>query len=104
VIRPYLLTPAADRDIDEQFVYLAKQNRDVAVRFFQAAEATFEQLAVMPELGERQHFGRDELAKLRAWQVQGFDNYLVFYRPIDRGIEVVRVLHAARDIAAIFAG
>jgi plasmid stabilization system protein ParE len=27
---------------------------------------------------------------------------LIFYRPVERGIEVLRVLHAARDIAAVF--
>ena len=52
----------------------------------------------MPELGQRQEFGRNELAELRVWQVQGFENFLVFYRPVERGIEVLRVLHAARDI------
>ena len=56
----------------------------------------------MPELGQRQEFGRKELAGLRVWQVQGFENYLIFYRPIERGIEVLRVLHAARDIGAAF--
>jgi toxin ParE1/3/4 len=29
-------------------------------------------------------------------------NYVVFYRPIENGIEVVRVLHGRRDIAALF--
>lgn len=29
-------------------------------------------------------------------------NYVIFYRPIDDGTEVVRVLHGARDIPAIF--
>lgn len=36
------------------------------------------------------------------WQVRGFENYVIFYRPIEHGIEIVRVLHAARDIAAVF--
>lgn len=56
----------------------------------------------MPELGERQGFDRQEIADLRVWQVRGFENYLIFYRPIEGGIEVVRILHSARDIAAIF--
>jgi toxin ParE1/3/4 len=100
--RPYVLSPAADRDTDEHFLYIAKRNHEAAVRFFHAAEASFQRLARMPELGERQEFGRAELAGLRAWQVRGFENYLIFYRPIEHGIEIVRVLHAARDIAAIF--
>lgn len=28
-------------------------------------------------------------------------NYLIFYRPLPDGIEILRVLHGARDIAAI---
>ena len=36
--------------------------------------------------------------------VQGFEKHLVFYRPTEAGIEIVRVLHAARDIAAVLAG
>ena len=29
-------------------------------------------------------------------------NYVIFYRPIDNGIEVARVLHGARDIDSLF--
>jgi toxin ParE1/3/4 len=35
------------------------------------------------------------------WRIPGFERYLIFYRPIPEGIEVIRVLHAARAIAAI---
>ena len=28
--------------------------------------------------------------------------YILFYRPIDDGVEIVRVLHGARDIDSIF--
>jgi toxin ParE1/3/4 len=30
-------------------------------------------------------------------------SYVIFYRPIEEGIEVIRVLHSARDIEDIFA-
>jgi toxin ParE1/3/4 len=55
-----------------------------------------------PELGERQAFAKGRLLGLRAWQIRGFENHIIFYRPVEDGIEVVRVLHAARDIAATF--
>ena len=97
-----IITPAADRDTDDHFRYIAQHNYEAAVRFLQATEASYARLAAMPELGERQEFERKELAGLRAWQVRGFENYLIFYRLIEQGLEIVRVLHAARDIAAIF--
>ena len=31
-----------------------------------------------------------------------FGRYVIFYAPIDDGIDVVRVLHSARDIDAAF--
>ena len=40
----------------------------------------------------------------RVWRVEGFERYLIFYRPVGSGIEVVRVLHAARDFPTIFNG
>ena len=43
------------------------------------------------------------LRGVRVWQVRGFENYLVFYQPTQRGIEVIRLLHAARDIEGILA-
>jgi len=34
--------------------------------------------------------------------VKGFEKHLIFYRPIDIGIEVVCILHEARDIRSVF--
>jgi toxin ParE1/3/4 len=44
---------------------------------------------------------RAELEGLRVFPVKGFANYLLFYRPFPRGIELIRVLHGARDIPSI---
>jgi toxin ParE1/3/4 len=35
------------------------------------------------------------------WRVRGFAKHLIFYRPIEDGIEVIRILHASRDLAAV---
>ena len=100
--RRILRSEPALRDLDEQAKFIQRDSPDVAIRFLAAAEQTFGQLASMPEIGQRQEFGRQELADLRVWQMRGFENYLIFYRSTELGIEIVRVLHAARDIAAIF--
>jgi len=95
-------TNAAISDLNEQATFIQRESPNAAIRFLAATEATFQRLAAMPELGRRQEFERNELADLRVWQVQGFENFLIFYRPVERGIEVLRVLHAARDVAAVF--
>lgn len=46
---------------------------------------------------------RDEASVgIRQWRLPGFENYLIFYRPLDDGVEILRVLHGARDIQRIF--
>ena len=44
---------------------------------------------------------RPIMAGVRSWGIRGFPNHLIFYRPTDDRIEVIRVLHAARDIETI---
>ncbi|MGH7989069.1 MAG: type II toxin-antitoxin system RelE/ParE family toxin [Limisphaerales bacterium] len=50
----------------------------------------------MPLLGRE----REELLpRLRSFPVS---RYVIFYRPMENGIEVVRVLHGARDFPPLF--
>ena len=63
--------------------------------------ATFDKLARMPGMGERRESSNPRLAGLRVWRIDGFPNHLLFYRPVEGGIEIVRVLHGARDIDAV---
>lgn len=41
---------------------------------------------------------------IRSWVVTEFTSYLIFYRelPDGSGVEIVRVLHGARDLDALF--
>ena len=55
-----------------------------------------------PQSGTPYDSGIDRLAGLRRFPVKGFAKYLLFYMPRAGGIEVVRVLHGARDIAIVF--
>ena len=95
----YHVLPSADRDLDAQAGYLMQEaGLETALRFYDAAATTFKKLARMPAMGERHQSTNPRLSGLRVWRIEGFPNHLVFYRPFDGGIEVVRVLHAARDI------
>ena len=73
----------------------------MAIRFLERAEESFALLAGMPLMGRRYLSEQPRLRDLRTWQVNGFESYRVFYRPVEGGIEVVRVLHGVRDIAAL---
>ena len=62
-------------------------------RFLAQAEATFTRLAGMPGMGASYEHDHPALAGLRFFPVSRFHKYLVFYRSIAGGIEIVRVLH-----------
>jgi toxin ParE1/3/4 len=92
----YRLTGQAQADLDGIWLYIADHNISAADRFLDTLHERFVLLAGQPLLGR----ARPELApNLRSLSV---GNYVIFYRPIDDGIEVARVLHGARDIDAIF--
>jgi len=82
--------PQAIRDLADIAVYLA--------------EASFESLGAMSEMGTAMTYNDPALVDVRMWRVAGFPNHLIFYRAIECGIEVIRVLHAKRDIESLFGG
>jgi toxin ParE1/3/4 len=100
----YVVTksPLAILDLVELGDFIAQDSLPAAERFIEAAQSAFELLARMPEIGTRCQFRAAEAVAIRVWPIRGFENYLVFYRPIQAGVEVVRVLHGSRDVAAMF--
>lgn len=93
--------PQVIRDLIEIATYLAEDSLNVFDRFLLAAEATFKQLAKMPDTGKVCQFDHPQLANIRQQAIKGFKNYLIFYRSTESGVEIVRVIHGARDIPAI---
>jgi toxin ParE1/3/4 len=95
-------TAQARSDLVEIACLIVRDKSSAAMRFLDAAESTFKTLARSPELGSRGEFRSAHLADIQRWRVKGFENYLIFYCAIADGIQVVRILHGARDIEAIF--
>lgn len=95
---------AARRDLVDAYRYYAREaGQAVADRFLAQAEATFTRLASVPGLGAPFEHDHPALAGVRYVPLSRFKSYVVFYRPIAGGLEVLRVLHGARDIHSILA-
>lgn len=97
--------PSAERDLVEQGRYFAMEaGPEVALRFLDAARATFERLARIPRMGRLWRSALPRLAGVRVFPVRGFEKHLVFYRPLEgeEGVEVLHVFHGARDMEALF--
>ena len=92
----FVLTPVAKEDLAEIFEYISKDNPDAARRVRKEFRASMEKLAQMPEIGHV----RPDLASepFRFWSVY---SYLVIYRSEARPIQILRVLHSARDVRGI---
>ena len=91
----------ADRDIDEQLVFLANQSHSLAAKFLDSIERTLHLITESPDRG---FLWDDEAHRKRGIHVRvvmGFPNVLVFYRSAEQTVEIVRVLHGARDIVTL---
>ena len=95
-----VVRPRALADLAEIWAYIAQQSADdspdQADAFVDLVDSKFHSLSRRPGVGRR----RPELSSdIRSLAI---GRYVVFYLPLPRGIEVVRVLHGSRDIESIF--
>ncbi|MFM9968228.1 MAG: type II toxin-antitoxin system RelE/ParE family toxin [Burkholderiales bacterium] len=89
-------TRQSRQDYLEIWHYIAQDNVDAANRLLDSFDQKLELIADVPGIGNP----RDELeSQLRSFRV---GNHLLFYRPVADGIELIRVLHGARDIPQQF--
>lgn len=93
--------PLAEVDIVEAALYIAANNRSAARRFVQAVQATSLQIVAYPGSGVLVPAADARLQGCRSWAVAGFENWRIYYRETPDGVEVVRVLHAARDLDSL---
>ena len=77
---------------------------DLADRLVACAEITFKKLARTPGVGRPRPLRSPKAKNLRSWKVADFPKHLIFYRPLpdERGVQIVRVVHGARDLEALF--
>jgi toxin ParE1/3/4 len=85
-------------DIEDLSWFILCNHREAGLRFPAACDATFQRLLERPQLGSPRRFSDSALSGFRVWPVTGFPNHLVFYFVREDNIEIVRVLHGARDI------
>jgi len=95
------IRPRARLDVVEMAAYIGNDNVTAANRFLDACQATFEFLLESPQLGARYPTKNPRLVDLRVFRVKGFPNHLAFYLERQNGIEIVRVVHGARDLDAV---
>ncbi len=89
----YVLSVAAELDLDSIWEYIAQDNIDAADRWISKLFDEFEALGRTPRMGHK----REDLTSfpILFWPVSA---YLVLYRVQDELVEIVAVTQGARDI------
>jgi toxin ParE1/3/4 len=88
---PLRITSPAEADLFDIWVAIAHDDQQRASSVLDRINGRFEQLATMPQSGQRcEHFG----VGLRCSSVM---KYVIYYHVTDVDLEIVRVVHGARD-------
>ncbi len=88
------ISEQAEADLDELWAYIALNDPKAADRTVDAVLISSRMHVRFPNMGQN----RNELGPgLRSFVVSP---YVIFYRPLNDTIEVLRILHSARDIGS----
>ncbi|MTJ28487.1 type II toxin-antitoxin system RelE/ParE family toxin [Aphanizomenon sp. UHCC 0183] len=88
----------ATQDIRQQANYiLVNGNRESGEKFLEFVEYAFAQLAITPNMGKVVS-SLSDMGTIRQWWIKNFKDYLIFYKVQEEQVEILRVLHGARDL------
>ncbi len=93
---PIKRSPLAKQDIGGIWLGIALHDSRAATRVVRDIDARIKSLSEHPELGP----ARPEIAEDMRVLVEG--KYLILYRIRSTSVEIVRVVHGARDIETLF--
>jgi plasmid stabilization system protein ParE len=98
-MKRYVITPAAHEDLRRIVEYIAQDSPAAALQVLRELASAMRKIARSPGIGRLINDLVDE--PLRFWTVH---SYLVVYRDGITPVQIVRILHGARDIDAILDG
>jgi len=92
----FVVSPLAARDLDDIWNYLADDNLEATDRVLLGLEKAMNKLAKRPGVGHL----REDLADRRHRFFLVY-SYLIAYRQETKPLQIIRVMHAARDIQTL---
>jgi toxin ParE1/3/4 len=95
-VSQYIISRPAIRDLESISAYFAEVNVAAGEKILQGFSKRCQQLASFPNSGRSYD---DIQAGLRGLPLEG---YIILYRAIDDGIEIVRVASGRQDLQSLF--
>ncbi len=90
-----VIAPSAQQDLSDIYDYIARDKPIAAANWVEKIEGKCKLIATTPEFGERRpEYGADVRSSV-------VGRYVIFFRPIEDGIEVARVIAGDRDIRSL---
>ncbi len=93
--------PKARQELEDIAVFIGMRSPSAALRLLAAARKTYDALAAMPEMGAVWETENLRFQGLRHFPISRYPNYVIFYRALADGVEVLHVLRGARNIQSI---
>ncbi len=89
--------------MDEHSDYMAEfEDPEIGSRFLRATDDTIQLLARHPRIGRVSGVTSRTIEGMRILRIRDFPKYLVCYHVTKRGVEVLRIVHGARDLEHLF--
>jgi toxin ParE1/3/4 len=95
-MKRYIINVLASQDLNQIADYFAENNLEAGEQFFLAFNRKCQQLIAFPNSGKSYTTIRPELRGL------SLEGYIVFYRILDDGIEILRVVNGRRNFSSLF--
>ena len=92
----YIVSPEASRDLDEISDYFAARNVEAGEQFVEEFNRKCRNLINFPNMGRSY---QEIITSVWGIPLMG---YIIFYRAIDSGIEIIRVVRGERDLPLLF--
>lgn len=92
----YILSPEARQDLREIKDYIAGYNKIAAMRLIESIRAKCRDLTNFPKMGRSYAELYPELRGIP------LDKYIILYRLIENGVEIVRVVSGYRNLKSLF--
>jgi toxin ParE1/3/4 len=99
--RSVLWRRCAEEDLAEAYLYLGMNSPASSERFVEAVQEVIDLLIDHPQIGNPWISRSTRLRGVRRWPIPGFANHLLFFRMTGSHLEVLRLLHGARDLQGI---
>lgn len=100
--RRYLIGPRAGRTWTIKLITTAHGEAPLrAIGFFWPLMRHSPFSRPSPKIGWWPKFTNPALVAARVFRVRGFERVLVIYRPVEDGVDILRVIHGSRNLQAL---